>query len=109
MRSCSTRWPRIRPGATQAPASSSQFSKPNAGTLVKKGSRVNIRVSGGPASAALPSVEGLSASQAVAKLRKAGFKPTTKSQPSTTVPDGKVIGTDPPAGTELQLASNVTV
>src|SRR5437763_517870 len=82
---------------------------PAAGTLVKKGSRVNIRVSGGPASAALPSVEGLSASQAVAKLRKAGFKPTTKSQPSTTVPDGKVIGTDPPAGTELQLASNVTV
>jgi len=82
---------------------------PPAGSLVKKGSRVSILVSGGPASAALANVEGLSASQAVARLRKAGFKPTTKMQPSTTVAAGKVIGTNPPAGTELQLGSTVAV
>jgi serine/threonine-protein kinase len=82
---------------------------PPAGTLLKKGSRVSIIVSGGPASAALPTVEGLSAAQATARLRKAGFKPATKTQPSTTIASGKVIGTDPPAGTELQLGSGVTV
>jgi serine/threonine-protein kinase len=82
---------------------------PPAGSLVKKGSRVSILVSGGPASAALLDVEGLSASEAVSRLRKAGFKPTTKMQPSTTVQAGKVIGTNPPAGTELQLGSSVTV
>jgi serine/threonine-protein kinase len=82
---------------------------PPAGSLVKKGSRVSILVSGGPASEPLVNVEGLGASQAVAKLRKAGFKPTTKTQPSTTVAAGKVIGTNPPAGTELQLGSLVTV
>jgi eukaryotic-like serine/threonine-protein kinase len=83
--------------------------RPAAGALVKKGARVSIVVSAGPASAALPDVEGLSAGAAVAKLRKEGFKPSTKTQPSTTVPAGKVIGTNPPAGTELQLGSSVSV
>jgi beta-lactam-binding protein with PASTA domain len=82
---------------------------PPPGSLVSKGSRVGIVVSGGPASAALVNVEGLSAGEAVGKLRKAAFKPTTKTQSSATVSAGKVIGTNPPAGTLLQLGSPVTV
>jgi eukaryotic-like serine/threonine-protein kinase len=81
---------------------------PSAGSVVKKGARVGIVVSGGPASAALTNVNGLSAAQAAARLRKAGFKPTTKAQSSTTVSSGIVIGTEPPAGTELQVGSSVT-
>jgi eukaryotic-like serine/threonine-protein kinase len=83
--------------------------RPSAGALVKKGARVSIVVSAGPASAALPNVEGLSARAAIAKLRKEGFRPSTKTEPSTTVAAGKVIATNPPAGTELQLGSPVSV
>jgi serine/threonine-protein kinase len=82
---------------------------PAAGTRVEKGSRVGVIVSGGPASAPVTDVEGLSASDALARLRKAGFKPTTTKETSATVASGKVIGTNPPAGTEKQLGSPVVV
>jgi serine/threonine-protein kinase len=82
---------------------------PAPGAVVDKGSRVELFVSGGPASAALMNVEGLTAAQATARLRAAGFKPTAKRQPSSTVAAGKAIGTEPPAGTETQLGSHVTV
>ena len=82
---------------------------PAAGAAAKKGARVSFVVSSGPASAALANVQGLSASHAATRLRKAGFTPTTKAQPSTTVRMGLVIGTEPPAGTELQVGSSVTM
>ncbi len=82
---------------------------PAAGARVEKGSRVSIVVSGGPASAALVDVAGLTAARAAAQLRKAGFKPTSKAQADPTVKSGVVIGTEPPAGTEVQLGSAVTV
>jgi eukaryotic-like serine/threonine-protein kinase len=82
---------------------------PTQGSRVDGGAHVNIVVSSGPASAALGNVEGLTAAQAVAQLRAAGFKPTSKTQPSATVAQGHVIGTNPPAGTELQVGSPVAV
>jgi eukaryotic-like serine/threonine-protein kinase len=82
---------------------------PIAGRGVASGSRVRIVVSSGPGSAALASVEGLTGAQALSRLRKAGFKPTTEQQPSAKVAQGRVIGTEPPAGTELQVGSPVSV
>jgi serine/threonine-protein kinase len=82
---------------------------PVGGSRVEKGSRVSIVVSSGPGSAALQSVEGLTATQAMERLRKANFKPTRQDEPSSKVAKGKVIGTEPPAGTELQVGSPVTV
>jgi serine/threonine-protein kinase len=82
---------------------------PPAGSVVERGARVNVVVSGGPASAALMNVTGLSASQARATLSKAGFKPTTKTQSSSTVAAGLVIGSEPPAGTVTQVGSSVAV
>ena len=82
---------------------------PTAGTRVEKGSRVGVIVSGGPASAPVTDVEGLSAADALSRLRKAGFKPTTTKETSATVAAGKVIATNPPAGTEKQLGSPVVV
>jgi beta-lactam-binding protein with PASTA domain/predicted Ser/Thr protein kinase len=82
---------------------------PAAGSRVEKGSRVSIVVSGGPASAALVDVAGLTTARAAAQLRKAGFKPTTKAQASPTVKAGLVISTEPPAGTEVQVGSVVTM
>jgi eukaryotic-like serine/threonine-protein kinase len=82
---------------------------PAAGRRVEKGSRVSIVVSGGPASTALMQLAGLTATQATDRLRKAGFKATVKKQASPTVAAGRVIGTEPSAGTEVQLGSTVTV
>jgi serine/threonine-protein kinase len=54
-------------------------------------------------------VEGLPAAQALARLRSAAFKPTTRAQSSSTVAAGHVINTDPAAGTEADVGSPVTV
>ncbi len=82
---------------------------PVAGSVVKKGGSVKIVVSGGPASKSLMNVAGLTAAKAAAKLRKAGFKTTTKTESSTTVQDGQVIGTEPPAETEVQEGHLITL
>jgi serine/threonine-protein kinase len=82
---------------------------PSAGSRVARGTRVTIAVSTGPGSAPLPSVAGLSASRAKAKLEQAGYKPVLESQPSSGVASGHVVSTNPPAGTELQFGSQVTV
>ncbi len=100
--------PSLAPSTT-VPAGLVISESPRAGSMVRKGSRVLIVVSGGPASEPLLNVEGLSPAQAIAKLRRAGFKPTTRTEASSTVAAGKVIGTNPAAGTELQLGSPVTV
>jgi serine/threonine-protein kinase len=82
---------------------------PGPGASVTKGSRVSIVISVGPGSAALQDVHGLTAARAIARLRKAGFKPTQRPEASATVAAGHVVGTEPPAGTELQVGSPVTV
>jgi eukaryotic-like serine/threonine-protein kinase len=82
---------------------------PEANKRVESGSRVNLVVSGGPASVPIPDVEGLSESDALKKLKKAGFKPRTTKQASATVPAGKVIGTNPAAGALAQVGSGVEV
>jgi serine/threonine-protein kinase len=82
---------------------------PEAGKRVASGARVTLIVSGGPASAPVTDVEGLSEQEALKKLKKAGFKPRVTKQASSTVASGKVIGTNPPAGTVEQLGSGVEV
>jgi eukaryotic-like serine/threonine-protein kinase len=82
---------------------------PRSGLSVKKGTRVTLTVSSGPARIPLRKVEGLSEAEAVAALRAAGFKPITKTKPSSSVAEGVVIGTEPPAGTRVPVGSTVTV
>jgi serine/threonine-protein kinase len=82
---------------------------PSGGSEVGKGTRVSILVSTGPGSAKLPAIEGLTAAQAVSKLRAAGFKPRTQEQSSAKVAQGRVISTDPSAGLVVLLGSPVTV
>jgi eukaryotic-like serine/threonine-protein kinase len=100
--------PAIAPSASVA-SGDVIYQSPSGGSRAPKGSRVTIGVSSGPGSAALGSYQGLTAAQAINKLRAAGFKPSRKDQPSSSVAQGKVIGTEPPAGTELQVGSPVVV
>jgi serine/threonine-protein kinase len=82
---------------------------PRAGTHVKKGARVSILVSSGPGTLALPGVVGLTGTEAVARLQAAGLRPTVQTKASSKVPHGRVISTNPTAGTELQVGSPVSV
>ena len=96
-------------GSSSVPAGLVVSQSPVAGSRVEKGARVTVVVSSGPAPVAVPAVAGMSEATAVAKLRKAGFKPTPRAEASSSVASGTVIGTDPPAGTEQQSGSPVTV
>jgi beta-lactam-binding protein with PASTA domain len=105
-------------GLTAAPSSTASTAFPAGivfgetpphGSVVSKGSRVTLLVSSGPGSAPVPEVKGLTSAQALQKLTKAGFKPSTQSQSSATVAAGKVISTEPSAHTEAQTGSPVTV
>jgi eukaryotic-like serine/threonine-protein kinase len=100
--------PQLQPSST-VPTGLVISQSPEAGKRVSSGSRVTLLVSGGPASAPVTDVEGLSEQDALSKLKKAGFKPRVTKQASTTVAAGKVIGTNPPAGTVEQLGSAVEV
>ncbi len=82
---------------------------PNRGTVVAKNSRVRISVSSGPTTLKVPQVEGLTSAQADTALRKAGLKPSTHAEPNGTLPNGRVISTDPPAGSPVTPRSPIMV
>ncbi len=79
------------------------------GGKAEEGSTVTLSVSSGPAIVAVPSVIGLSEADATKRLEKAGFKVTVVEQFSKSVPRGQVIGTSPPAGTQLSTLQPVTL
>jgi beta-lactam-binding protein with PASTA domain/predicted Ser/Thr protein kinase len=79
------------------------------GGKADEGSTVTLSVSSGPAIVAVPSVTGLSEADATKRLEHVGFKVTTMQQFSKSVPRGQVIGTSPPAGTQLSTLQPVTL
>jgi beta-lactam-binding protein with PASTA domain len=82
---------------------------PQQGAHVKKGSRVSILVSSGPGSLGLPAVGGLGEAEAVRRLQAVGLHPTVQPRPSAKIAQGRVISTEPTAGTDVLLGSSVTV
>ncbi|MSX02259.1 MAG: Stk1 family PASTA domain-containing Ser/Thr kinase, partial [Actinobacteria bacterium] len=82
---------------------------PPGGEQADKGSTVTLTVSDGPASVALPSVAGLSSSQARRRLENAGFTVRIRKQASDTVPSGDAVETLPPEGTPVAQGSTVTL
>ena len=86
-------------------------SDPAAGTQVPKnpdGARptVTVTVAREPM-VPVPDVTTQDPFAAAATLGRAGFQVTVTPTPSDTVPNGKVIGTDPPAGTPLTRGTSV--
>ena len=82
---------------------------PRAGEKADKGSVVTVVVSGGPGTAQIPTVGGLSRSQARARLRDAGFLIQEDRATSDTVPSGDAIRTRPKSGTTLEKGQTVTL
>jgi serine/threonine-protein kinase len=80
---------------------------PKGGIEADKGSTVRVNVSSGPGTAEVPSVDGLTRSQARDRLRRLGFQIEERRESSDSVPSGKAIRTSPPAQTTLKKGSQV--
>jgi beta-lactam-binding protein with PASTA domain/predicted Ser/Thr protein kinase len=79
------------------------------GGKAENGSTVTLSVSSGPAIVSVPTVAGQSEADATKRLENVGFKVNVMEQYSKSVPRGLVIGTSPPAGTQLSTAQAVTL
>ena len=77
------------------------------GDKVDKGSTVVLTVSSGPAIVQVPSVKGLSESDATKRLENQGFKVNPEFQFSQDEPKGRAIGTQPPEGAKIEGGSTV--
>ncbi len=83
------------------------------GETVAQGTTIEVTVSlgpkGGTTSAAVPNVIGKSYSEAEKAVKAAGYKVNKKEEYSNSVAKGKVISTDPKAGTALTAGKSVTI
>jgi serine/threonine-protein kinase len=76
---------------------------------VDAGSTVTLTVSIGKGQVAVPNVAGLDRVSGAAQLARAGFEVATVTEPSDTAAPDTVIRTDPPAGTQADNGSKVTM
>ena len=74
-----------------------------------RGSEVVLQVSSGPEDRPVPDVAGKTLAEASNLLGQNGFTATQTSEPSNTVEEGRVIRTDPPAGTPQPKGAEITV
>ncbi len=82
---------------------------PAGGTDAPRDSTVQLLVSDGPAPVAVPDEGGKSFDDASQALTALGFTVARADDFNATVPSGKVIGTDPPAGQSAPRGSTVTI
>jgi len=82
---------------------------PPGGQSAPKGSTVVLNVGGGPKTAAVPNVVGLSQAAATSALQGAGFSVVVVQASSTSVQTGNVMSQNPVAATQLAPQSSVTI
>jgi len=82
---------------------------PIAGETVEEGSTIVLTVSSGPAIVEVPNVAGLTERQALERLEAPGLDVTTAFRFDDTVPEDRVVGTEPAAATRLQTGASVTL
>ncbi|MCH7789666.1 MAG: Stk1 family PASTA domain-containing Ser/Thr kinase [Acidobacteria bacterium] len=82
---------------------------PPPGTKVKAGDSVELIVSEGPGTCTVPSVVGQPSSDAIEAVVRADFEQQVDEEGSSSVEEGTVIRTDPPANTPLSCGAPVTI
>jgi eukaryotic-like serine/threonine-protein kinase len=83
---------------------------PVTGTRISKGGHITLIPSAGPHMIQVPQVTGLALAAAQAALRHAGLTPgTVRNEPSTTIPAGIVVSTNPAAGASWPQPRPVTL
>jgi eukaryotic-like serine/threonine-protein kinase len=94
-----------RPSA--APQGTVTEQDPIPGEKVDEGSTIVLTISSGPASVAVPDVQGLSEADATKRLEDAGLLVDPEFAFSDTIPEGRAIGTDPGPGISLDTGQTV--
>ncbi len=83
---------------------------PGANSAVSAGDLITINVSTGPEQREVPDVSSMSYSDAINKLKAAGFtKFKQANSPSTPELSGKVVGTNPPANQTSAITNVITI
>jgi beta-lactam-binding protein with PASTA domain/predicted Ser/Thr protein kinase len=82
---------------------------PTANEEAEEGSEVTITIGGGPETATVPDVTGLTVDEASQQLLEAGFVPSQRAEKNDDVEQNLVIRTDPAAGADAALNSTVTI
>ena len=96
-------------GPSQAEAGIVVGQEPSSNTELAPGEAVTITVSTGPGQIFVPDVRGQTLSQAFQTLIGQGFRVGERREPSTTVEEGGIIGTNPPSGFPVSAGLEVFV
>jgi serine/threonine-protein kinase len=87
--------------------------EPPAGTEAAANAPITLIISGGPGQVAVPQIAtgngACDVNEAFGVLDEAGFAPQQRETPSEDIEEGCIVGTDPPAGTEIDNGSQVFV
>ncbi|SDP25882.1 serine/threonine protein kinase [Klenkia soli] len=98
----------VTPQASPTVAEGSVISSdPAAGQSVDEGTAVNLVVSAGPDTVAIPNVVGLSEAAARSNLNNQGFERINTNQVASTEPAGQVVAVDPGEGTQANPETQV--
>ncbi|MBV9357104.1 MAG: PASTA domain-containing protein [Chloroflexi bacterium] len=97
--------PELGPSNPQTGLVNSQ--NPPPGTPLAPGAPVSLGVASGPIP--VPDVRGMSEADTVRLLSGLGFRTSTTRRPSTTVPSGAAIGTDPAAGAQRLAGTQIAI
>jgi serine/threonine-protein kinase len=84
-------------------------SNPTGGSMVDKGTTVDLTVGKAPDTVAVPPVVGLTSDQAHTALTTAGFISVDTNNVDSVKPAGTVISVDPKEGTQVPLSQRVTL
>jgi serine/threonine-protein kinase len=84
-------------------------SDPAAGAQVDEGSKVNLVVSGGPDTVAVPNVVGLTEDRARSTLEQAGFTSVNSRQTDSLEKAGNVVAVDPAEGQQAARNTPITL
>ena len=96
-------------GPSQAEAGTVVFQEPTSGTELALGEAVTITVSTGPGQIFVPDVRGQSPIDAIQTLIGQGFRVADRREPSSDVPEGEIIDTDPPHGFPVSAGLEVFI
>ena len=96
-------------GTSQAEAGIVVGQEPSSNTELALGEAVTITVSTGPGQIFVPDVRGQTLIQAIQTLADQGFRVAERREPSATVEEGQIIGTDPPHGFPVAVGLEVYV
>ena len=82
---------------------------PPAGAEAEEGDTIVLEVSGGPGTETIPDVSGKEEAAATSQLKRQEFQVETTEEASDTFDSGTVIRTEPPANTQVEKGSTVTL